>query len=190
MEITADILHKSYSEEGAEALYRQVRDAGELESFALRWMYDPDHKAARTALWAMTKATDEELSCMQPRLSQLIDHAMTTPNDSVRRLTLNLIERLPMQEDDLRTDFLDFCLEHMQRTDEPPGVQSLCTKMAYRMCRFYPELMDELRQRLTAMEPQYYTPGMNCVRSRILNAKYKDRFEHRRKKNVANLSED
>ena len=45
---------------------------------------------------------------------------MQTDNSSVRRLTLNIIERLEMNEDDLRTDFLDFCFEHMVSIEEFP----------------------------------------------------------------------
>ena len=73
-----------------------------------------------------------------------------------------------MEEDDLRTDFLDFCLDHMQNPDEYPGIQSLSLKLAYKMCLFYPELMDELKRTLQAMEMEYYSPALRSVRNRIL----------------------
>ena len=68
-------------------------------------------------------------------------------------------------------DFLDFCLERMTAVDEQLGVQSLCMKLAYRMCRFYPELEGELLRTLQAMEIDYYTPAVRSVRSRILKGK-------------------
>lgn len=89
------------------------------------------------------------------------------------RLSLNIIERLKMDEDDLRTDFLDFCLEHMASVEELPGIQSLCMKLAYRMCMFYPELMGEFKVTLESMETEYYKPAVNCVRNRILKGKLK-----------------
>ena len=89
----------------------------------------------------------------------------------VRRLSLNIVERLEMSEDDLRTDFLDFCFEHMIDVEEFPGIQSVCMKLAFRMCKFYPELMDELKRTLEAMEIDYYKPAVKCVRSRILSGK-------------------
>jgi len=88
-------------------------------------------------------------------------------------LTLNIIERLTLEEDDLRTDFLDFCFEHMVSVEEFPGIQTLCMKLAYRMCTFYPELMDELKRTLEAMEIDYYKSAVKCLRKRILSGRYR-----------------
>ena len=44
---------------------------------------------------------------------------------------------------------------------------------AFRMCRFYPELMNELKRTLEAMEIDYYKPAVKCVRSRILSGRLK-----------------
>ena len=86
---------------------------------------------------------------------------------------MNLVERLKMSEEDLRTDFLDFCFERMMDVEEFPGVQSISMKLAFRMCQFYPELMDELKRTIEAMEIDYYKPAVRSVRSRILNGKLK-----------------
>ena len=96
---------------------------------------------------------------------------MLTENPSVRRLTLNIIERLKMGEDNLRTDFLDFCFDHMTRLDEFSGIQSLCMKLAFRMCQFYPELSDEFMRTLEAMEIDYYKPAVKGLRRKILSGK-------------------
>ena len=101
-------------------------------------------------------------------LHELIDTALAEENPSVRRLSMNIIVRLKMEEGDLRTDFLDFCLDHMQNPDEYPGIQSLSLKLAYKMCLFYPELMDELRRTLMAMDMEYFSPALGSVRNRIL----------------------
>ena len=122
-------------------------------------------------MWGLTKASKEELTQLQVILNELINQAMLTENSSVRRLSMNIIERLEMSEDDLRTDFLDFCFEHMIDVEEFPGIQSVCMKLAFRMCKFYPELMDELKRTLEAMEIDYYKPAVKCVRSKILSGK-------------------
>ncbi len=70
-------------------------------------------------------------------------------------------------------DFLDFCFEHTASIEEFPGIQTLCMKLAYRMCSFYPELMDELKRTLEAMEIAYYKPAVKCLRKRILSGKFK-----------------
>ena len=78
-----------------------------------------------------------------------------------------------MDEDDLRTDFLDFCFERMIDVEEYPGIQSISMKLAFRMCKFYPELTDELKRTLEAMEIEYYKPAVKSIRNRILSGKYK-----------------
>ena len=173
MAITNERLKQTFSEGGAQEIYRDVRATGDFLGFARRYVFDKDYRVARSALWGLTKATDEELSKLQVLLNELIDQAIQTDNSSVRRLTLNIIERLEMDEDDLRTDLLDFCFEHMVSIEEFSGIQTLCMKLVYRMCTFYPELMDELKRTLEAMEIDYYKPAVKFLRKRILSGKFK-----------------
>ena len=158
----------SMGEYEALGIYNEVKKNNDFIGFTRQYMHDEDYRVARNALWSMTKATDSELSQLQPIYNELIDLAMKASNSSVCRLTLNIIERLKMEEDDLRSDFLDFCLDKMTAIDEPPGIQSLAMKLAYRMCKFYPELMNELIVTLKAMEMDFYTAAVKSVRNRIL----------------------
>ena len=173
MAITSERLNQTFSEGGAQEIYQEIKAKGDFLGFAQRYAFDTDYRVARTALWGLTKAKDEELSELKVIYNELIDQAMQTENSSVRRLTLNIIEKLKMDEDDLRTDFLDFCFEHMVSIEEFPGTQTLCMKLAFRMCTFYPELMDELKRTLEAMEIDYYKPAIKCLRKRILSGKFK-----------------
>ena len=173
MTITKDRLRQTFSEGGAQEIYQEVKASGDFLGFARQYAFSEDHRVARSALWGLTKARKEELSQLQVILNELIDQSMQTENSSVRRLSLNIIERLEMSEEDLRTDFLDFCIEHATDVEEFPGVQAVCMKLAYRMCKFYPELMDELKRTLEAMEIDYYKPAVKGVRNKILNGKMK-----------------
>ena len=173
MAITSERLRQAFSEGGALKIYEEINSKGDFLGFAQRYAFDTDYRVARSALWGLTKAKDNELPELQVIRNELIDQAMQTENSSVRRLTLNIIERLKMDKDDLRTDFLDFCYEHMVSIEEFPGIQTLCMKLAYRMCNFYPELMDELKRTLEAMEIDYYKPAVKCLRKRILSGKFK-----------------
>ena len=173
MAITSERLKQTFSESGAQEIYQEVKATGNFLGFARRYIFDSDYRVARSALWGLTKATNEELSDLQVILNELIDKAMQTENSSVRRLTLNIIERLTLEEDDMRTDFLDFCFEHMVSIEEYPGIQTLCMKLAYRMCTFYPELMDELMRTLEAMEIDYYKPAVKGLRKKILSGRYR-----------------
>ena len=172
MPITEDRLRQTFSEGGALEIYQEVKASGDFLGFAHRYAFSQDYRVARSALWGLTKASKEELSQLQVILDEFIDQAMRTDNSSVRRLSLNVIERLKMDEDDLRTDFLDFCFEHMMDVEEYPGIQSVCMKLAFRMCKLYPELMDELKRTLEAMDIDYYKPAVKGVRNKILCGKF------------------
>ena len=171
MPITEDRLRQTFSEGGAQEIYQEVKASDDFLGFARRYAFGEDYRVARSALWGLTKASKEELSQLQVILNDFINQAMLTGNSSVRRLSLNVIERLEIKEDDLRSDFLDFCFEHMIDVEEFPGIQSVCMKLAFRMCKFYPELMDELKRTLEAMEIDYYKPAVKGVRSKILSGK-------------------
>ena len=173
MAITSERLQQTFSEGGAQEIYQEVKASGDFLGFARRYAFSEDYRVARSALWGLTKASKEELSQLQVILNKIIDQAMQTENSSVRRLSLNIVERLEISEDDLRTDFLDFCFEHMMDVEEFPGIQSVCMKLAFRMCKFYPELMDELKRTLEAMEIEYYKPAVKGVRNKILSGKLK-----------------
>lgn len=171
MSITRERLQQTFSEGGAQEIYQEVKSEGDFLGFARKYAFDEDYKVARSALWGLTKAKDHELSQLQVLFNELIEQAMHTENSSVRRLILNIIERLPMNEEDMRTDFLDFCFEHMVKGDEFPGVQTICMKLAYRLCKPYPELIDELKRTLEDMEIEYYKPAVKGIRNKILTNK-------------------
>lgn len=173
--ITREELKGAYSEGEALAIYRRVKARNAFAEFAAAFMHDEDYQVARNAIWGLTKATDEELQQLQPMLHTFIDLALSTDNSSVRRLALNTVERLRMEEEDLRTDFYNFCIEHMTDVTEYPGIQSLCMKLAYRISQFYPELQDALIRILEGMEIDYYKPAVKSVQGRILGGNFRDR---------------
>lgn len=171
--ITPEELRKVAGEADALAVYNQIKPGNDFAGFCKEFIHHEDYRVARSALWGLTKATDAELSQLQPMLDEMIDVAISTENPSVKRLTLNLVERLELHEEDLRTDFLDFCLDHMVRIDEYPGTQTICMKLAQKMCSFYPELKQEFMRTVESMEIEYYKPAVRSLRSKILSNKRK-----------------
>lgn len=148
-----------------------VAETGDFLGFVKEYMYDDDPIVVRNALSALSKATDTELAQLIPIKDELIDMAIRCDNSSIRRALFGIIQRLELKKEDVRTDFLDHCLSKMVSLNEVPSVQSLCMKLAYKMCKFYPELMEELKRTLEAMEISYYTPAVKNVRNKILNTK-------------------
>lgn len=124
-----------------------------------------DRRAASNALWVFTHLNAADRKWLRPRMAEMADRAMSVTDTTCRRLLLTLLERQDFGPDDIRGDFLDFCLEHMLMDAEPVGIRSLCVKIAYKMCRHYPELLSEFRQFLTMM-PADVSPGLrSCCRN-------------------------
>lgn len=125
-------------------------------------------RASANALWALTHLPKEDNIYINMYRARLVQLAISTPEVPLRRLSMVLLERLEWGRDDVRTDLLDFCLEHMMLADEPYGVKALCIKLAYRQCRHYPELCAELKQSLLLMEPSELGTGVKHTRGKIL----------------------
>lgn len=127
-------------------------------SLLLTCLDDADIRMARNAAWVLTHKPLSEIRMLPP--DRLIDLALTTSDTSLRRLVLCLVEKIPMSQEGMRTDLLDFCLLHMRLPQEPPGVQALCMKLAHSMCSPYPDLVREFQETLSIMQPELYKPGV------------------------------
>lgn len=134
-----------------------------------RAMLSSEGREASNAAWALTHLPETDNKYIGERRDALVRLAISTPEVPIRRLSMVLLERLEWGMDDVRTDLLDFCLEHMLRADEPYGVKALCMKLAYQQCRHYPELKEELRQGLLLMQPSELGTGVKHTRNKILN---------------------
>ena len=142
-------------------------DAGTREML-FRTMFSGGGKEASNAAWALTHLPKEDSIYINMYRAELVQLAVGTPEVPLRRLSMVLLERLEWGRDDVRTDLLDFCLEHMMLPDEPYGVKALCMKLAYQQCRHYPELTEELRQCLLLMEPSELGAGVRHTRGKVL----------------------
>lgn len=131
-------------------------------------MLGGEGKESYHAAWALTHLPESDNTYINMYRAKLVDFAIATTDTSLRRLSLVLLERLEWTIGDVRTDLLDFCLEHMMLPDEPYGVKALCIKLAYRQCRHYPELKAELRQALLLMEPSELGAGVKHTRKKTL----------------------
>ena len=119
MHITDDRLRQTFSEGGAQEIYQEVKASGDFLGFSRQYAFSQDYRVARSALWGLTKASKEELKQLQVILNEVIDQAMQTDNSSVRRLSLNIVERLEMNKEDL----LKRTLEAMEIDYYKPAVK-------------------------------------------------------------------
>lgn len=127
-----------------------------------------EEKIGYLAAWIFTHCSLEANKWLYEKQDELIDEVMMCEHGGKRRVVLNLLYRQPLA-DPPRVDFLDFCLERMLSVKELPGVQSLCMKIAYELCRTIPELTQELKTTLEMMEGEL-CPAIRSVRKNILKA--------------------
>lgn len=146
-----------------------IQDDERLREEIYQLIFDEDAIVSYQALWVCTHLSKADMEWLSRRQDELIDAAMTCPHSGKRRMILNLLCRQPAA-DTPRMDFLDFCMERMISREEPPGVQSLCIKLAYQLTRSIPELQQELRSMLEIMEPDLLVPAIRSVRKSILKA--------------------
>ncbi|MCR5312768.1 MAG: hypothetical protein K6E54_03825 [Bacteroidaceae bacterium] len=172
MAITLERLRQTFCEGGAQEIYLEIKTQNDFVGFAKQFVFSTESQVARNALWGLCKASNREIAELQVILDDLIDLTMRTSNSSVRRMALNIIERLEINTNNLRTDFLDFCMEEMICLEECSGIQSLAMKLAYRMCTLYPELLNEMMRLLDSMDLEYYKPAVINVRNRIICGKF------------------
>lgn len=127
-----------------------------------------DEKIGYHAAWVLTHFSTEANKWLYKKQDELIDEVMVCEHGGKRRVILNLLYKQSLA-DPPRVDFLDFCLERMLSVKELPGVQSLCMKIAYELCRTIPELTQELKTILEMMEGEL-CPAIRSVRKNILKA--------------------
>ena len=154
--------------EDIKALAHRAHEEVEVRERLFHTMLSDEGREASNAAWALTHLPKEDNIYINMYRAQLVQLAITTPEIPLRRLSMALLERLEWGIDDVRTDLLDFCLDHMMLPDEPYGIKALCMKLAYRQCRHYPELCGELKQALLLMEPSELGAGVRHTRGKIL----------------------
>ena len=123
---------------------------------------DDDDRVAYNALWIFSHLTTEDSRWLLKRRNELIDQLL-----GKKRLILTLLERQPVEKENIRTDYLDFCLSSINSA-EPYAIRALCLKQAFAQCRHYPELVQELIACINMMEPFEISPGLRSARNNIL----------------------
>lgn len=140
-------------------------DSAKEELYAL--IYHADIRVSYNALWTFTHFSKAELGWLRDRRDELIDLLLTDTHVGKRRLILTLLEHQSICAEDLRTDYLDFCLSKINST-EPYAIRALCLKQAFAQCRLYPELLSELMSEIDLMEYSDMSPGLISARKNVL----------------------
>ncbi len=131
-------------------------------------LFDEDDTIGYQAAWVFSHFSRQDNEWLYTKQDELIDEVLVCKHGGKRRVLLNLIYKQPLTYPP-RVDFLDFCLERVNLSQELPGVQSLCIKIAYELCRHIPELNQELKIILEMIEGDL-PPAISTVKINVLKA--------------------
>ena len=96
---------------------------------------DTNRRVATNALWLFQHFAKADNEWLYAKHHELIDRSLTTSDATVLRLTLSLLLRQPFEESQVRTDFIDYCLDHLTDARQPYAIRSQCIKLAYLQMR-------------------------------------------------------
>ena len=129
---------------------------------------DNDRRVAVNALWVFTHFAVVDNEWLYAKHDQLIDRCLKEQDVTKLRLMLTLLLRQPYTEEDIRTDFIDFCLMRLTDPKSPYAVRALCIKLAYEQMRYWPELLNELRQTLNMISCEPLSPGLRSAWRQVM----------------------
>ena len=129
---------------------------------------DSDRRVATNALWVFTHFSAVDNEWLFAKHDQLIDRCLKEKDATKLRLMLNLLLRQPFDEEAIRTDFIDFCLTRLADTKSPYAVRAQCIKLAYEQMKYWPELLNELRQTLMMINCEPLSPGLRSAWRQVM----------------------
>ena len=129
---------------------------------------DANRRVAINALWTFTHFAADDNVWLFAKHDQLIDRCLNEKDTTKLRLILTLLLRQPFDEEAIRTDFIDFCLARITDARAPYAIRAQCIKLAYEQMRYWPELLDELRQTLEMISCEPLSPGIRSAWKQVM----------------------
>ena len=129
---------------------------------------DNDRRVAINALWIFTHFALADNEWLYAKHDQLIDRCLKEKDATKLRLMLNQLLRQPFDEEDIRTDFIDYCLMRLTDPKSPYAVRAQCIKLAYEQMKYWPELLNELRQTLEMISCEPLSPGLRSAWRQVM----------------------
>ena len=80
---------------------------------------------------------------------------------------MSILYNIPVSSP-ISIELLNYCFDHMLAPQESIGVQALSIRMAYKLCKNEPELLQELRLILENTEADFYSTGVKTTLRNIL----------------------
>lgn len=130
--------------------------------------FDADDRVAFNALWVFTHFDIDNTKWLYQKQDDLINRVLCEKNITKCRLMLVLLSRLSFTEENLRSDFIDYCIAKITACSQPYGVRALCIKLAWEQMKFHPELLAELKLALEMLEQETLSPGLTSAKRQVM----------------------
>lgn len=125
--------------------------------------HSENRRTSVNALWVITHLPETDSTWIESKRDSMIDMLLIETDVAKKRMWLQILRNQEYTPDNIRTDFLDYCLSKINSECEPYAVRCFSLYAAYRMCRHYPELISELESHLTMLDYQPLSPGLKSA---------------------------
>ncbi|MDE6095341.1 MAG: hypothetical protein K2G52_04055 [Muribaculaceae bacterium] len=139
--------------------------SGSRENINMLWSLarTEDRMTSVNALWSMTHLPETDAECLMLLRNEMIDMLLVETDTGKKRMLLQLLRDQEYCADDIRTDFLDYCLSKINSECEPYAIRCFSIYSAFKMCRHFPEMIAELEEHLDMMQYQTLSPGLKSA---------------------------
>lgn len=131
---------------------------------------DTDRRVANNAAWVLSCSDGKVMRFLLRYQNQLIDLLIGTKDKSFARILFSILRRQTFEKSNLRTDFLDFCLNEIVNSNQAIAIRAHAIYVSYSLCKAYPELLNELFMTLQMLESESLSPGLRHARNTIMSA--------------------
>lgn len=127
---------------------------------------DNNDRVGYNVLWIFTNFSGGDKIWIHTKRDELIDLLLRETHSGKKRLLLRILSDIPVKAEDIRADYLDYCLGKINST-EPCAIRGLALVQAFQMCKFFPELIGELKTVMDMMEYGVLSPGLLSAKRNI-----------------------
>ena len=131
---------------------------------------DTDRRVANNAAWVLSCSDGKVMRFLLRYQNQLIDLLIGTKDKSFSRILFSILRRQTFEKSNLRTDFLDFCLNEIVNSNQAIAIRAHAIYVSYSLCKAYPELLNELFMMLQMLESESLSPGLRHARNTTMSA--------------------
>ena len=131
---------------------------------------DTDRRVANNAAWVLSCSDGKVMRFLLRYQNQLIDLLIGTKDKSFSRMLFSILRRQTFEKSNLRTDFLDFCLNEIVNSNQAIAIRAHAIYVSYSLCKAYPELLNELFMMLQMLESETLSAGLRHARNTIMSA--------------------